>query len=189
MFNNQIKQETREAHQELEKQVITRLKHIRSNDDYGDILYKFYIYFQALEQQLSYYITPDILPDFKERRKSERLKEDLDAIGYKAPAATGPVAIPQLDTPCKALGALYVMEGSVMGGPVIIRILEEKCGIRTGISFFSGYGADTPSMWQSFRHYMNIQATTADTRQEIIAAANETFKNFSILFPQHEQAS
>lgn len=187
MFHERIKQATIESHQRLEKQVVQQLRQIRNPDDYGALLSKFYLYFNALEQALAPFIDASILTDFAQRRKADRLRDDLNSIGYPLPEPGNDLSLPGIGNAAAALGALYVMEGSVMGGSIIVSMLQEKSNIYQGLTFFGGYGPDTGAMWQRFRESMNAQATDEAAAQTIIGTANNTFNHFSILFRNHEQ--
>lgn len=189
MFNEQLKSITKEAHQELEKLVILQIKEIRSDAGYAVLLRNFYTYFGALEASITPFITNDVLPDFTERRKSANLKQDLADLGAGvSDIDTGTVALPHIGNALEAMGALYVMEGSTMGGGIIVKMLREKCNINRGLSFFSGYGDNTQAMWQKFTTALNSHISAPGDDMTVINAANETFKKFSILFKQHEQA-
>lgn len=177
-----IKEATKDAHVALEKQVVQRLKSIRSNADYAALLKYFYAYFNHVEKAIAPYITENLLPDYKERRNSNYIKNDILALGSKIedlPATTVPV----IDNAVKALGALYVMEGSIMGGSIIVKMLE-KGGVTDGVSFFSGYGEATGPMWQTFVSVMNREAVSDAQQADMIQAANETFSHFSKVFEQ-----
>ncbi|MDR6781487.1 heme oxygenase [Pedobacter africanus] len=180
MLSNTIKEATREAHQELEKKVILKMKSIRSNADYADFLKHFYAYFNAVEQAIAPYITSGLLPDHTERRNSSYLKKDIEELGANVNELPL-VKAPEISNTIQALGALYVMEGSIMGGPIIVKMLE-KFGITSGISFFSGYGEATGQMWGNFIAIMNAQAGDAIEEQQAIDAANATFSNFGAVF-------
>lgn len=180
MLSTNIKEATKEAHQQLEKKVVLKLKSIRSNADYADLLKHFYAYFNAVEHAIRPYITTAVLPDIAERRHSGYLKADIEELG----AGTGElpvVTVPQISSVVEALGALYVMEGSIMGGSIIVQMLA-KYGVTKGVSFFSGYGEATGQMWGKFIAVLNAQAE--NEKQEILAikAANETFSNFGEVF-------
>lgn len=180
MLSLSLKEDTRTSHQQLEKQVVQRLKAITTQADYADFLKHFYAYFHAVEQAIAPYITPQVLPDYEERRHASFLKADLETLGSTSdslPAATAPT----IDTTVQALGALYVMEGSIMGGSVIVKMLE-KVGITEGVSFFSGYGSATGSMWKTFTEVLNAQAPTEADKAQAVATANETFTRFGDVF-------
>src|SRR5690606_6314985 len=109
-------------------------------------------------------------------RNSAYLKKDIEALG--ATISDLPFAkAPAVANTMSALGALYVMEGSVMGGRIIVQMLE-KAGITEGVSFFSGYGEATGLMWQGFIAVLNSHASTEEEERQAIEAANATFSKF-----------
>jgi heme oxygenase len=180
MLSTSIKEATKDAHLNLEKKVVQKMKAIRSDADYADFLKHFYAYFNHVEQAIAPYITTELLPDHAERRNSSYLKQDIEELGSNVndlPTATAP----EVNNTIQALGALYVMEGSIMGGPIIVKMLE-KFGITKGVSFFSGYGEATGQMWGKFVAVLNAQANTEAEKQQAITTANDTFSNFGKVF-------
>lgn len=180
MLSTNIKEATTQAHQKLEKKVVQKLKAIRSNEDYADLLRHFYAYFSHLEKAIAEYITPDLLPDYKDRRNSSYLKRDIEELGSTVNDLPE-TNVPEISGPIQALGALYVMEGSIMGGRIIVQMLE-KYGVTKGVSFFSGYQEATGQMWGTFTGVLNQAAKTDEDQVLAIQAANETFANFSDVF-------
>ncbi|WP_233789218.1 biliverdin-producing heme oxygenase [Sphingobacterium sp. HMA12] len=179
MIQEELRNQTASPHQQLEKLVVARLKPIRSNAEYADLLKIFYSYFKNLEEAIAPYITKNILADYPERRHAVSLAEDIVELGGDLNDLTE-VPVPFIDSTAKALGALYVMEGSVMGGMVIVRMLA-KYGITEGVSFFSGYGSETGQKWNAF-----IDALGANISEEhaadAIYAARDTFARFADAF-------
>ncbi len=180
MLSDKIKEATKTAHQQLEVLVVKRLKAIRSNADYADLLKHFYAYFSKVEQAIAPFISAEVLPDYASRRNASYLKEDIEALGGTMDALP-PVQAPVIRNTASALGALYVMEGSIMGGRIIVQMLE-KSGITEGVSFFSGYGEATGQMWQRFTEVLNHHASTEEDQALTIAAANATFTQFGDVF-------
>lgn len=178
MLSNTIKEATKSAHQQLEVVVVKKLKAIRTNTDYADLLKHFYAYFSKVEQAIAPYITKEVLPDYGERRTSIYLKQDIEALGFDTNSLPHAQA-PGINSAAEAMGALYVMEGSIMGGKIIVQMLF-KGGITEGVSFFSGYGEATGSMWASFIEALN--KTGASNPQAAIDAANKTFSQFENVF-------
>lgn len=178
MLSTKIKEVTKAAHQEVEKKVVLRIKSIRSEADYADLLKHFYAYFNAVEQAVAPYITPAVLPDLAERRNSSYIKADIEALGE---SVTGlPLAIaPEIGSIAQALGALYVLEGSIMGGPYIVQMLQ-KGGLTRGFSFFNGYGENSGQKWAAFTQVLN----TIDQNEEeqALNSADETFTRFGNVF-------
>jgi heme oxygenase len=85
-------------------------------------------------------------------------------------------AMPPLRTLPQLLGAMYVLEGSTLGGQVITRQLE-KAGIPLR-RYFSGYGERTGPMWKAFGQLLTAAATPA-AADEIVASAARTFQHLA----------
>lgn len=182
MLSTNIKEATKTAHLELEKKVINKLKAVSDNASYAELLRYFYTYFSQLQKTIAPFISTGILPDYHERRDSSYLKNDILALG-KEPGEITPVRLPEINNTLQALGALYVMEGSIMGGSIIVKMLE-KSGISTGFSFFSGYGAETGMRWSTFTAVLNQAATNEKEQTQVIQAALDTFNCFIDVFEE-----
>lgn len=185
MLSTKIKEATKKAHQQLEGIVVRKLKAINHRGDYADFLKHFYAYFHAVEQAFAPYITSEILPDYKDRRNASYLKNDIEALGYNVedlPAAQAP----EIANIQEALGALYVLEGSIMGGGIIVKMLEKQ-GITDGISFFSGYGETTGQKWGIFTAVLNANAQNPAEENKAISAANATFDRFAWVFSKETE--
>ncbi|WEA01520.1 biliverdin-producing heme oxygenase [Mucilaginibacter sp. SJ] len=185
MLSTTIKEATKEAHQQLEKKVVQKLKAIRSNQDYADLLRYFYAYFSHLEKVIAPFITIDILPDYAQRRNSSFLKSDIEALGGDINNLPE-TSVPEINNVIQALGALYVMEGSIMGGSIIVQMLA-KGGITEGVSFFSGYGPATGQMWGTFISVLNAIAANDEEEAIAVHTANDTFNHFAAVFAETEQ--
>ncbi|MHA4895559.1 biliverdin-producing heme oxygenase [Pedobacter sp. PWIIR3] len=180
MLSVDLKEKTKNAHLELEKIVVQQLRLIRSETDYAQFLKGFYTYFSQVEAEIAPYITPKLLPDYDDRRNSGYLKTDIEELGGDV-SDVKTTEMPKISNALQALGALYVMEGSIMGGRIIVQMLE-KSGIRNGISFFSGYGADTGEKWGAFIEVLNSQTNDKALQDQAIEAANQTFLLFANVF-------
>lgn len=182
MLSTIIKQATTTGHQHTEKKVVQRIKNIQTEADYLDLLKCFYAYFSGVERAIAPYVTSAILPDHGDRRNSSYIKADILELGGSLddlPAATAPA----IDNALRAMGALYVLEGSIMGGPYIVQMLR-KLGITRGFSFFSGYGEQSGSMWQSFTESLNALPKSELDQVQAVDAAIETFHLFGAVFEQ-----
>lgn len=176
----QLKSETLSNHQQLEKNLIFKLKEMASLQDYLYILQIFYAYFGALEDQINKYIGADQLSDYAARRKTLSIKEDIVALNGIVPEKATAADLPVIDDVLKAFGALYVIEGSTLGGQVISKMISKKLELATdeGLSFFRSYGEDTMAMWDSFKVVLESHANTQHEADVITQAANETFQKF-----------
>jgi heme oxygenase len=75
-----------------------------------------------------------------------------------------------------ALGSLYVMEGSTLGGQVISRILDRSPDLIGRVRYFDPYGPRTGAMWRAFRAGLRGRVAAGADRRSIVAAAVQTFE-------------
>lgn len=180
MFTDELKEATLANHQQTEKQLILRMKAMRSLDQYIALLQMFYGYFGGLEQQINKFVDAKNMPDYYHRRKTEAMAADIRNLGGTIPELAKGDELPQIDNLRKAFGALYVIEGSTLGGKIIAVMMRQHFTFQgdKGLSFFCGYGDDTDNMWTSFKNELNTIASTAEGRTEITKAADQTFEMF-----------
>ncbi|RCH55464.1 heme oxygenase [Mucilaginibacter hurinus] len=180
MISDNIKEYTKTAHTDLEKIVVQKLKDVRSETDYAGLLKYFYAYFSALETAIAPYINQQILADYDLRRKADKLEHDIQELGSEI-ANLPQVTLPKIGDARQAMGALYVMEGSVLGGTIIVQMLK-KAGINTGLTFFGGYGEDNGTMWGKFVMALNKLGQTSDDERSVLETAAATFTHFKSVF-------
>jgi heme oxygenase (biliverdin-IX-beta and delta-forming) len=128
--------------------------------------------------------------DYVQRRKTPRLRHDLQTLGdTEASIAALPrcADLPPLTNPAQLWGCLYVIEGATLGGQIIIKNLNLNLGLTaaSGASFFDGYGAQTGSRWKAFCASVPGEDFDAHGGAEaMLCSANLTFDVFSEwLFP------
>ena len=180
MFAEKIKEATLTNHQQVEKILVTKMKQMRSKEDYAALLQMFYSYFGALEKKLNQFINNDNLPDHAQRRKTEALESDLNAVGADKTTMASEAELPVIGNAQQAFGALYVIEGSTLGGSIIAGMMKQYFVFDgdAGLSFFNGYGGQTMAMWQAFKQSLNHAAVSVADEEMIIGAANQTFACF-----------
>ncbi|MCO5230438.1 MAG: biliverdin-producing heme oxygenase [Chitinophagales bacterium] len=186
MLRERLKEETHTAHQKTESTVVRNVKSIQNEQDYITLLKSFYAYFNAVEKELSKHIDESVLPDIKNRRNSTDIKNDIIELG--GDIENLPLAkVPQINNTLEALSAMYVLEGSIMGGPYIIKMLEKQ-GISRAFSFFSGYGQNSGQMLGAFVQVLERYGHNPETHSKSVEVANETFINFGEVFSAEKVA-
>ena len=116
--------------------------------------------------------------DIVTRRKTPLLEGDLEALGRPSAAVTDvrTAALPSVHRWPHALGYLYVVEGSTLGGQVLLKRLVPALGLTAETSrFLRGYGSSTGSMWRSFAAHLE---TARGREQAIVECACATFALF-----------
>lgn len=168
-----VKKNTAALHAEVEVILVPKLSTVQAIEDYTAILRTFYGYFQPLEKRIQQYITPSFLLDISARRTAHLILNDLALLkDYREPAICS--SLPVINNVNQAFGALYVLEGSTLGGKVIAKMLAKNTAVEIplqAMQFFNGYGEETGRMWTMFVNVLN-QLKEED---EIVNAANDTF--------------
>lgn len=183
MLSDKLKEETKNNHHQLEKVLVGKLKAIRSADEYAALIKLFYGYFGGLETKIESVIDTTHLPDSADRRKTHALANDLTFLGAGVPARAEGDALPVINNHLQAIGALYVIEGSTLGGKIISKMMQQQLGMDgQGLSFFLGYGDRSTQMWDTFKEMLDGQAQNPEQEAVVIAAANETFLKFGEWF-------
>ena len=117
------------------------------------------------------------------RQKLPGIDRDLSQLSA-APHSI-PFTFPQemRDTP-SALGAMYVLEGSTLGGRVILKHLAQTLQLdeTNGAAFFYGYGPETGKQWSSYLKVLTGYAVTEHCEERIISSAKNTFEAIHTYF-------
>jgi len=129
-----------------------------------------------------FYIPFEAASDFGSER-SGWLAEDLGALGVDLIAGRAGAMCPDMPIPrteAARLGALYVVEGSALGGRDLARHLSGLLGpdAVAGRRFFIGRGAGTGEAWRGYLSELEAHATDPTAKTGIIKAALDTFALF-----------
>lgn len=176
-----LKEDTKTAHQQLEKATIPFIRRSTNNEHYELLLKMFYGYFRPMEEKIQKLVPESLLQDIGERRQTVALLNDLKKIGAETASLELSAHLPELKTVAQAIGALYVLEGSTLGGRFISQMLMNQLErpATEGISFFSGYGDQTDAKWKLFTETVNHYAAQhPEQTDEMVKAADETFAAF-----------
>lgn len=154
-----LKSATAEAHTRLESVVDARrlLAGPISLADYARLLIGNYRWHALLEPAILPWMAS--LPELDyagQRRKLPALEADLRALNL-VPAAQlqqlpARVAAASL---AEALGLLYVLEGSTLGGSVIRRSLEKQPELADALHYYGLYGESLGARWKQFQQLLD----------------------------------
>lgn len=119
-----------------------------------------------------------VIADLEERNKSNFLKSDLEFLGYHEIAKRFPLSgsLPG-NSIAFSLGIMYVVEGSSLGGRVILKNISNTLGYDGdhGARYFTGYGGQTGSHWKRFLDMLQQYEAENNSSEEIIAGADYAF--------------
>jgi heme oxygenase len=171
-----MKEATKGNHSSVEKVLVTKLKNLSSEGMYAQLLIQLLGFYSSLEKAVHQQLSAGILPDIEKRLHVINIKQDLDNLGFKnIPNVTNPFSI-QIDTVSKAIGVLYVIEGSTLGGQVIGGMLKKQIPTLQDdkINYFLSYHEQTMPMWKDFKNTIEEKADSFD-EAVAIQTAKETF--------------
>ena len=139
-------------------------------------------YRRLLERLYGFHISFERAARIKPER-SVWLERDLAALGINPerlaalPLCRG---FPTMVLPEALLGALYVVEGSALGGVALARGLDGLVGVGVldGRRFFTGHKSETGSAWRAYLARLSGTPHTAEQQATIIATATATFALF-----------
>jgi heme oxygenase len=185
MLTEELKESTEEAHTASEKKMIVALKKIENKEDYVHLLNWLYGFYAPIERLIRRQLTEENFPDIVRRSRAEYILWDIRESGIPAPDPDVCDQLPVIDSFHTALGSMYVLEGSTLGGRIIAGMISRCLDSLKSLSFFNGYGAETSYMWATFKDFLN-QPFTPDQRRQIITAAEDTFLTFKNWIEKHE---
>lgn len=186
MFSEVLKERTGAQHAALEKNFIKQIKMIRSTHDYVKLLWILHGYYAAVEHDLKPHLEqPHHLQDYTRRRKTQSLLNDLNFFSASR-SVNLCKEVPHVNSYPAALGAMYVLEGSTLGGQIIAGIIAKQLGIEPtdGFSFFTSYGVEVKQMWESYKQILH-GPFNEDEKNEILETAIQTFTTFKQWIDQH----
>lgn len=178
MLIEKLRAGTRHTHEELEKEMMPLITQAGDAGVYAKLLHLFYGYYRPLEKGMETWLDDSVVPDINQRRKTSWILDDLQALGQPTEMEEDADA-PVISNRAEALGAMYVMEGSSLGGKVICKMIAENLGMEDhrALSFFYGYGGQTGSRWKGFLAVLDRFSGTEE-EQDIIRKADEVFLKF-----------
>jgi heme oxygenase len=185
MLSNDLKENTYPEHQAAEKKLVLVLKRIETNEDYVRMLNWMYGFYAPLEALIQKQLTPDLLPDIQRRIRAEYLLWDIRDLGLLNLEFRICRELPVIDTVAQAIGALYVVEGSTLGGRIIAGMLKQQLGANVPTTYFNGYGEENSRMWQTYKDFLNLPRTP-EQQKTILETAKATFITFKNWIDKHE---
>ncbi len=184
-----LREETGFMHRKLEQTALSR-----SLLDPAIKTGQYFKYLLAMEKVIAfteksvYPKLSSVIPDLSSRSKAGILSRDLDWLGKFVPApdldAIYPAAPGDILNTGFALGFMYVIEGSTLGGLYILKQLPESLGIREneGGSYFYGYGKETHKRWNDFLKTLSDYAEKTGDLNEMVNGAVFAFATIHDFF-------
>ncbi len=183
-FLQNLKQTTLPQHEALERNPLSTalMSPELTREQYLHVLQRFYGFVKPVEEQI-YPLLTNVLGNTDKFERAAMLREDLAILGMSSAEID---ALPLLHTlppasdAAAALGIVYVLEGSKLGGQFISRHVGSTLGIsaENGLRFYAGHGRETGAIWNEFRQAMADFAVDSGQEDVLIQSAAHTFDTF-----------
>ena len=171
-----LRDETRNDHRALERS-LDLLRFLLEPARFLRIMSRFYGFHAVWEDRIGQH--PTVAAIGRSRLRLGLLRQDLQALGLiEREIAVLPHCVKAADlvgTMAEAIGSLYVIEGSTLGGQIISRALTSQTWLPPGgLSYFDPYGGRAGIMWRLFRDWCDAQASGLEWNQ-VTQGARATF--------------
>ncbi|MEY9093779.1 biliverdin-producing heme oxygenase [Paenibacillus sp. RC84] len=179
---SRLREETAPFHDQIEQNAYAKAIMDKSLtiETYKTYLEKFYGFILPSEKALSALPEWEKLGfDIESRLKTPLLENDLEQLGLtKRQIEELPQCgtLPDVSTLSRALGYLYVLEGSTLGGQLITKQLKAILSVDPEVNgrYFNSYGAELRTKWSEFREFL-LENVKEEEQEQVLAAAKETF--------------
>ena len=172
---NTIKEETKTHHQQVEKVLVQELKNLKNKDDYARLLERLLLFYKPIEVDLHEVIDDALIPDISERKHTQRILTDLELLEHGLPMEF-PKSQLKISSPSYALGVLYVIEGSTLGGQVISKMIHNNLYLEgvDATNYFGSYKELNGDMWKKFGNRISEIENSVE-QKELFQGAKDTF--------------
>ncbi|MGN6726766.1 MAG: biliverdin-producing heme oxygenase [Tepidisphaeraceae bacterium] len=178
-LTDRLKAATRDAHVALETRLDVMKPDLRLSQ-YVEQLGRWYGFCHTWETAGAAAFPSRAAAFFDVRRKIPLLRRDLLTCGLSAARierlpVTARAAF-RFYNPSTALGILYVIEGSTLGGAYIAKHIGDQLGLtrENGLSYYTSYGEARGAKWAETRRFIN-QPPFSICEQRVIRGAIDAF--------------
>ena len=145
-----------------------------SKEDYFQFLNSNYLLYQNFEGEIDLNLNPEYKEkiNWNKRRKLSLLVEEFSLNQYFFSKNFDAII---LDNNEQAFGALYVLEGSTLGGNVIKKhLLQNEEFSNYQFLFLGCYGAETGTNWMQLKDLMNAEISE-NQLEEVLKGAEKVY--------------
>ena len=181
---NELRLTTRPEHERIE--AMLRLDEPMTLERYAAVIAGFDAFARAWEPRVQAALPERLQHWFRARWRGGLASADLEWLRDVAgivPAPADPAAVARLrlaDLP-ELLGSIYVIEGSALGGQVIVPHLKATLGLGAGhgASWFHGFGGEAATMWRDFRVLVALEI--GESSKATVRACKSAKRTFGAL--------
>lgn len=183
-----VREATATLHRDLEA-VLDISAQVQTRTQYEALLQRFHAFYAPWEAGLlKYGEWEELSLSLPKRMRVPRLEQDLAALEHQPFEKRAEThELPNLATFARALGSLYVLEGSTLGGQVLTRHFEAMGIPSEGLHFFRSHGQEVGRFWKEFCGALNRYGEQASEQEktEVEQGACDSFAALQAWFRAH----
>lgn len=176
MVSEYLKQNTAEYHDAAEKLFNSEkiFNKTFTLEDYKKIIHTNYLMLLHSENKIFRSLSDKYSEKLQlnNRIKLPLIEKDLESLSLENQTVSHDL---QFDNEHEALGAMYVIEGSTLGGNVIAKQLSKTEGFdNVTFNFFGCYQENTGPMWKNFKEVLDTEVTE-ENYNEVLSGAKKLY--------------
>ncbi|WP_449401158.1 biliverdin-producing heme oxygenase [Chryseobacterium wanjuense] len=176
MVSEYLKQNTAEYHDAAEKLFNSEriFNKTFTLEDYKKIISTNYLMLLHSENKIFDSLSDKFSEKLRldERKKLHLIEKDLESLALKNQSASQEL---EFSNENEALGAMYVIEGSTLGGNVIAKQLSKTEGFdNVTFNFFGCYQENTGFMWKNFKEVLDTEVAE-ESYDEVLSGAKKLY--------------
>ena len=190
-FLQQLRSKTAHSHQLMEQNSVSQslMSQGVTMTQYAQYLKSMYGFICGFEKMVFPLLKHNGLLQIDDRRKSHLLQADLALLNHTTapPCVKDELFSTHYQTSSAALGGMYVLEGSTLGGQIINRHLAKVLGdsVAGKTTYLTAYAGQTGGMWKVFLQLLCEAGATNANEDEIIDSAVNTFSLLNNCLSEH----
>ncbi|UWX60867.1 biliverdin-producing heme oxygenase [Chryseobacterium oranimense] len=176
MVSEYLKQNTAEYHDAAEKLFNSEkiFNKTFTLEDYKKIINTNYLMLLHTEDKIFKSLSDKYSEKLQlnDRKKLSLIEKDLESLSLENQPASHHL---EFNNEHEALGAMYVIEGSTLGGNVIAKQLSKTEGFDdVTFNFFGCYQENTGPMWKNFKEVLDTEVTE-ENYNEVLSGAKKLY--------------
>ncbi|KAA2224276.1 biliverdin-producing heme oxygenase [Chryseobacterium sediminis] len=176
MVSEYLKQNTADYHDAAEKLFNSEkiFNKTFTLEDYKKIIHTNYLMLLHSEDKIFSSLSDKYAEKLQldERKKLSLIEKDLKSLSLENQEASHNL---EFSNEHEALGAMYVIEGSTLGGNVIAKQLSKTEGFdEVTFNFFGCYQENTGPMWKNFKEVLDTEVAE-ENYHEVLSGAKKLY--------------
>lgn len=172
-----LKENTKQLHDDTEAKFDSQRIFDRtySLDDYKKILRLNYLFHNDFEDKAIRALSPETSEKLnaESRRKLPAFEKDLQHLNLDKAEINESISV---NSEAEALGILYVMEGSTLGGNVIAKQLSRNPAFEnTEFNYYGVYGEKTGENWKNFKETLDSRFSE-EQYEEVLKGTKKAYQ-------------